>query len=78
MMENAGITSRSAVNKNQQQAVEEGVLSKTHLLYNIFMQSPAMHCLLRGPEHVFILANEPYRKLIGDKDPIGKSRAAHL
>jgi len=73
-MENAGITSRSAVlNENQQQAVDEGTLSKTHLLYNIFMQSPAMHCLLRGPEHIFILANEPYRKWIGDKDPIGKS-----
>jgi PAS domain S-box-containing protein len=74
MMENHGITSGSFVLKeNQQQTVEEVAVAKTHLLYNIFMQSPAMHCLLRGPEHTFVLINEPYRRLIGDRDPLGKN-----
>jgi PAS domain S-box-containing protein len=74
MMENHGITSGSFVLKeNQHQTVEEVAVAKTHLLYNIFMQSPAMHCLLRGPEHTFVLINEPYRRLIGDRDPLGKN-----
>lgn len=73
-MENHGITSGSFVLKeNQQQTAEEVAVAKTHLLYNIFMQSPAMHCLLRGPEHTFVLINEPYRRLIGDRDPLGKN-----
>ena len=42
-------------------------------LYNVFMQAPAMLCILKGPHHIFELANEPYRQLIGNKDPIGKT-----
>jgi two-component system CheB/CheR fusion protein len=39
---------------------------------SFFMQTPAILCILKGPEYVFELANPLYRKLIGDIDPIGK------
>lgn len=42
------------------------------ILYNVFMQVPAMLCILRGRDYVFELANEPYRELIGNRNPIGK------
>ncbi len=42
------------------------------LLYKIFMQAPAMLSILKGPQHVFELANEPCRKLLGNRNPIGK------
>ncbi|MBC8139570.1 MAG: SpoIIE family protein phosphatase [Fibrella sp.] len=47
-------------------------------LTNIFMQAPAFMAALRGPEHVFELANLPYRQLIGQRDIIGKSVASAL
>lgn len=46
---------------------------RNEMLYEVFMQSPAMLCILKGPCHTFILANEPYRKLIGNRDPTGKT-----
>ncbi len=43
------------------------------LLYDIFMKAPAMLCILKGPDHVFELANEPCRQLIGNRNPTGKT-----
>lgn len=39
----------------------------------ILANAPAMICLLKGPEHIFQLANEKYLQLIGKKDIIGKT-----
>lgn len=33
---------------------------------------PAMICIVRGPEHVFEVANEKYYQLLGNRDIIGK------
>ncbi len=39
----------------------------------ILANAPAMICILKGPNHVFEIANEPYYQLIGRKDIIGKA-----
>jgi signal transduction histidine kinase len=41
-------------------------------LSELFLHAPAFMCVLRGPEHVFELTNEEYRKLIGFRDVVGK------
>src|SRR6185312_11651049 len=40
---------------------------------NLFMEAPAIICVLRGPEHIYELANQRYMKLIGHRNIIGKS-----
>jgi signal transduction histidine kinase/DNA-binding response OmpR family regulator len=45
---------------------------KMHL-QRLFEQAPGFICVLRGPEHVFELANAAYRTLIGGRDLIGKT-----
>ncbi|WP_265529624.1 GAF domain-containing protein [Sphingomicrobium marinum] len=42
------------------------------LLANLFEQAPGFMAVLRGPDHIFELANPAYRKLIGNRDIIGK------
>jgi len=39
---------------------------------NLFMQAPAIICVLRGPCHIYELANERYMGLIGHRNIIGK------
>ena len=38
----------------------------------LFMDAPALICVLRGPQHVIELANKMYLNLIGNRDIIGK------
>ncbi|MBZ9629248.1 PAS domain-containing sensor histidine kinase [Salegentibacter sp. LM13S] len=40
---------------------------------NILSNAPASICILRGPEHIFEVANENYLKLVGHRNIIGKS-----
>jgi signal transduction histidine kinase/CheY-like chemotaxis protein/PAS domain-containing protein len=40
-------------------------------LQNFFMQAPEPMVMLDGPEHLFVVANEPYVRFIG-RDPIGR------
>ena len=42
-------------------------------LHDFIMQAPAMLCLLRGPEHVFEIANPAYLQLVGGRSLLGKS-----
>ena len=41
-------------------------------LTDIFMSAPAFMAALRGPNHVFEVANPPFYRLIGNRDIIGK------
>ncbi len=42
-------------------------------LYELFMQAPALIAVLRGPMHVFELANPPYMQIVGtERNIIGK------
>jgi signal transduction histidine kinase/DNA-binding response OmpR family regulator len=46
-------------------------VDKTHL-QRLFEQAPGFICVLRGPGHVYELANAAYRGLIGGRDAIGR------
>jgi PAS domain S-box-containing protein len=48
---------------------QKGYLKK---LQNILENAPAMICILKGPQHIFEVANEHYYQLIGKQDIIGK------
>jgi PAS domain S-box-containing protein len=41
-------------------------------LTRLFRHAPVAIAMLRGPEHVFELTNDPYRRLIGKRDVVGK------
>ena len=49
----------------------QAALDSAERLKRLFEQAPAFMCTLRGPNHVFEIANEAYRKLIGRRDIIG-------
>jgi len=40
---------------------------------SLFEQAPGFICVLKGPEHVFDLANDAYRKLVGGRELTGKT-----
>lgn len=42
-------------------------------LQDLFMQAPAIICVLRGPQHVYELANPLYMQTVGGQDIIGKT-----
>ncbi len=57
---------------DQQLRGDAGLAIDAGLLADMFSQAPGFMALLRGPDHVFELANPAYRTLIGDRDVIGK------
>ena len=42
-------------------------------LADVFRQAPAFICVLRGPNHVFEMANDRYLQLVGQRELIGRS-----
>jgi signal transduction histidine kinase/CheY-like chemotaxis protein len=60
------------------------VLAERHLrareawLLTLFDQAPGFAAVVRGPDHVFEMANEAYRDLTGHRDLVGKSLAQAL
>ena len=65
------ITSR----KDAEQILKEkasGLLKERQMLHNYFMQTPALLCILKGPEHVFELANPLYHEFTGNRNLTGK------
>ncbi|WP_052384048.1 EAL domain-containing protein [Litchfieldella xinjiangensis] len=53
-----------------QQTNETLLAERTHLR-RLFEQAPGFVCVLRGPEHVFELANAAYCQLVGRQDLMG-------
>ena len=47
-------------------------------LQQLFEQAPTFMAMLQGPEHSFALVNPEYRKLIGERDVLGKTVEAAL
>ena len=41
-------------------------------LANLFQQAPGFICVLRGPDHVYEMVNDAYRRLVGDRDLVGR------
>ncbi|SNC59458.1 PAS domain S-box-containing protein [Hymenobacter gelipurpurascens] len=46
--------------------------------FNLFMQTPAMICILRGPEHRFEFVNPEYQKLFPHRELVGRTVAEAL
>ncbi|MEN3277986.1 MAG: hypothetical protein V7631_3776, partial [Massilia sp.] len=44
----------------------------------IFQRAPAFMCVMRGPQHVFELANERYLHLVGGRELVGRTVRAAL
>jgi PAS domain S-box-containing protein len=49
----------------------ETVQSQSRQLRNLFMQAPGFMAVLRGPDHVFDLANNAYAQLVGHREITG-------
>jgi signal transduction histidine kinase/PAS domain-containing protein len=58
----------------ERQRVEEKVEAERQRLQSLFMQAPAAIAILRGPNHVYELANPLYQMLVGKSDLVGKPR----
>ena len=62
----------------------EAVLARRRLAFEreqfaqLFEQAPAFMAMLRGAEHRFELANPAYRRLVGERDVVGKTVAEAL
>jgi PAS domain S-box-containing protein len=69
---------QSALNEALQQALRERQRAQAraeaerHNLREFIQQAPAVLCILRGPTHVFELANPTYLRLVGQRDILGK------
>jgi PAS domain S-box-containing protein len=61
------VTERMAADAERHARADEG-----EFLRSLFEQSPGFTAVLRGPQHIFTVANAPYRELIGREDIIGK------
>jgi two-component sensor histidine kinase len=51
----------------------ERLKNQTQHLQHLFEQAPGFIATLTGPEHEFEYANASYRKLLGDRDMVGKT-----
>jgi signal transduction histidine kinase/PAS domain-containing protein/ActR/RegA family two-component response regulator len=61
--------------KEERAAVEAAnarLTAEGERLRELFHQAPGFMCVLRGPDHVFDMANNAYLQLIGRRDLIGK------
>ncbi|GAB3883300.1 ATP-binding protein [Spirosoma agri] len=70
LAQNELLDSRIKQHTGQGDQLSEQTADKQQGLYNFFMQAPAAFCILRGPEHVFELANPIYQTLIGGRNPL--------
>lgn len=61
--------------KNQLAKNQGATENEYELLYSLLMQAPAFICVLRGPSHIFEMANNEYYKLVGRTNIIEKTVA---
>jgi PAS domain S-box-containing protein len=72
-------TGRIAATKEQgrteeaRKEAEEKLSVERTRLTELFKQAPAFIATVRGPEHIFEMANLSYQQLVGDRDLIGRS-----
>lgn len=62
----------------EQVLVAMRAVEERQYLAELFEQAPSFMALLRGPEHIFELANPSYMRLIGDRPVLGRSVAEAL
>jgi PAS domain S-box-containing protein len=68
----ANITARRLVEEERERLLRSLESERSRLAY-LFTHAPAFAAVLRGPGHVFELANPPYLELVGNRDVLGKS-----
>jgi PAS domain S-box-containing protein len=60
--------------RKETQGRADEIAAERQRLYSLFMQAPAMIAILRGPSHIYELANPLYLKIVGkSKDILGKT-----
>jgi signal transduction histidine kinase len=62
----------------QQVLTERRVTAERERFAQLFEQAPTFMCVLRGPNHVYELANPGYKRLVAHRPIIGKSVAEAL
>ena len=60
-----------AVQRERDRLLEELQLERARLEF-VFQQAPAFLAVVRGPQHVFGLANDAYYQLVGRRDILGR------
>ena len=70
-------TARVAAREEKLRADAE-LQGATDLLANVFRQAPAYMCATRGQEHVFEIANDRFRDLVGGREVVGLPLSAAL
>ncbi len=65
------ITERKHLERQRSLLIKELQQERARLA-DLFQQAPAFFAVLRGPEHVFEMANARYQELIGQRSVIGK------
>ncbi|WP_343728776.1 ATP-binding protein [Duganella sp.] len=58
--------------KTGQVLAERALQQQADMLQQLFAEAPGFMALLRGPQHVFELANASYRELIGGRNPVNQ------
>ncbi len=62
-----------AKDATEKKKLEKALLDERRQFYDLFLWAPTSICVLKGPDHVFEMANPLYLRLIGRKDIIGKT-----
>jgi PAS domain S-box-containing protein len=65
------ITGRKRAEEERRRLQMEVEAERSRLV-EVFHRAPSFLAILRGPDHIFELANDRYYQLIGDRDIIGK------
>ncbi|MFL5618484.1 MAG: ATP-binding protein [Gemmatimonadaceae bacterium] len=65
------VTASRTANAERERLLRALEVERSRLEY-VFKQAPAFLAVVRGPEHVFALANDAYFRLVGKRELIGK------
>jgi PAS domain S-box-containing protein len=63
----------AAVETTGRVQTERRLAADSEFLRGLFAQAPSFMAVLRGPDHMFELANDAYMRLVGHRDVIGKT-----
>lgn len=55
------------------QVLNQSLLATVQHLRALFMQAPTFMCVLRGPDHIFEMANLAFQELVGGRELLGKT-----
>lgn len=68
-----GVLARSIRYAIERKRAERELEVERARLQEVFREAPAFLAVMRGPEHVFEMANPTYRELVGDREMVGRT-----